>query len=192
MLLSWATFSFKWFYLFIFGRAGSPLPHGLFSSRGGQGLLSTCRRVGFSLWGLLLFWSMDSRVHRLQQFSTWAQQLWLPGSRAQAQQLWRTDLEAPWHAGSSWIRDQTHVSCIGRWILYHWATREAPQTGFMSGNSRLPLEAGLCPSCLHLPRAWHVTQSQLMLVSISFSSSISINDIDCPRARWGAWLLVGN
>ena len=125
MLLSWATFSFKWFYLFIFGRAGSPLPHGLFSSSGGQGLLSTCRRVGFSLWGLLLFWSMDSRVHRLQQFSTWAQQLWLPGSRAQAQQLWRTDLEAPWHAGSSWIRDQTHVSCIGRWILYHWATREA-------------------------------------------------------------------
>ena len=27
--------------------------------------------------------------------------------------------------GSSWTRDQTHISCIGRWILYHWATREA-------------------------------------------------------------------
>ena len=27
--------------------------------------------------------------------------------------------------GSSWPRDQTHVSCIGRWILYYWATREA-------------------------------------------------------------------
>ena len=26
---------------------------------------------------------------------------------------------------SSWPRDQTHVSCIGRQILYHWATREA-------------------------------------------------------------------
>ena len=29
--------------------------------------------------------------------------------------------------GSSWPRDQTHiscVSCIGRWILYHWAIRE--------------------------------------------------------------------
>ena len=25
--------------------------------------------------------------------------------------------------GYSWPRDQTHVSCIGRWILYHWATR---------------------------------------------------------------------
>ena len=27
---------------------------------------------------------------------------------------------------SSWPRDQTCVSCIGRWILYHWATWEAP------------------------------------------------------------------
>ena len=28
--------------------------------------------------------------------------------------------------GSSLPRDWTPVSCIGRWILYHWATREAP------------------------------------------------------------------
>ena len=28
--------------------------------------------------------------------------------------------------GSSQPRDQTHISCIGRQILYHWATREAP------------------------------------------------------------------
>ena len=27
--------------------------------------------------------------------------------------------------GSSQPRHQTNVSCIGRWILYHWATREA-------------------------------------------------------------------
>ena len=27
---------------------------------------------------------------------------------------------------SAQIRDWTHVSCIGRWILYHWAIREAP------------------------------------------------------------------
>ena len=27
---------------------------------------------------------------------------------------------------SSWIRDRTRVSCIGRQILYHGATREAP------------------------------------------------------------------
>ena len=29
--------------------------------------------------------------------------------------------------GSSQTRDQTHVSLFGRWILYHWATREAPK-----------------------------------------------------------------
>ena len=30
---------------------------------------------------------------------------------------------------SSRPRDQTHVSYIGRWILYHWATREANSHG---------------------------------------------------------------
>ena len=25
----------------------------------------------------------------------------------------------------SWPRDRTHVSCLGKWILYQWATREA-------------------------------------------------------------------
>ena len=29
--------------------------------------------------------------------------------------------------GSSQTRDRTHVSCFGRWILYHWTTREALQ-----------------------------------------------------------------
>ena len=32
--------------------------------------------------------------------------------------------------GSSLCSAQTHVSCIGRWILYHWATWEA-QTSFL-------------------------------------------------------------
>ena len=27
--------------------------------------------------------------------------------------------------GSSWPRDRTHTSYIGRWLLYHWATGEA-------------------------------------------------------------------
>ena len=27
--------------------------------------------------------------------------------------------------GSSWARDQIQVSCVGKWILNHWATREA-------------------------------------------------------------------
>ena len=32
----------------------------------------------------------------------------------------------PSSRGSSWPRNQTCVSCIGRQILYHYATREAP------------------------------------------------------------------
>ena len=34
--------------------------------------------------------------------------------------------------GSSWPRDQTHISCIGKRILYHWGTREAPKQGTLS------------------------------------------------------------
>ena len=32
----------------------------------------------------------------------------------------------PWHVGSSWTRARTHVPCIGKQILNHCATREAP------------------------------------------------------------------
>ena len=56
--------------------------------------------------GPLLLWSMGFRVHRLQQ-------LQFEGSVLVA------GLVASQHVGSSQIRDQTHVSCIGRWILYH-------------------------------------------------------------------------
>ena len=45
---------------------------------------------------------------------------------AQAQQSWLTGPVAPRHAGSSQTRAQTHVPCIGRQILNHCATREAP------------------------------------------------------------------
>ena len=41
------------------------------------------------------------------------------------------NLVTPWHVGSSWIRDPTCVSSIGRWILYHWAIREAPNSIFI-------------------------------------------------------------
>ena len=43
---------------------------------------------------------------------------------AQAQELWCMGLVALQHVESSQIRDWTHVPSIGRWILYHWTTRE--------------------------------------------------------------------
>ena len=66
-------------------------------------LYSWC--MGFSSQWLLLFQSTDFTAHGLN----------------------RRGLVAPWHVGSSWIRDRTHVSCTGRQILYQWATREAPE-----------------------------------------------------------------
>ena len=64
------------------------------------GLVAVC---GLSGWGaqalhpgrLLLFWSMSTSVHGLQE-------------------LWPMSLFSPWHVGSSWTRDQIHVSCIDR------------------------------------------------------------------------------
>ena len=55
-------------------------------------------------------------------------------SRAQAQSLWFRSLVALWHVGSSRTRNRTRVSCIGRWILYHWATGEAQKFCFFKWN----------------------------------------------------------
>ena len=84
--------------------------------------------TGFSLRWLLLLQSTGSRHVGFSSCGTWAQQLWLAGSRVKAQQLWRTGLVAPQHVGSSWTRDQTHVPCVGRWILNHCATGEVPSS----------------------------------------------------------------
>ena len=45
----------------------------------------------------------------------------------QARILERVAISFSW--GSSQPRDRTHVSCIGRWVLYCWASREARQRG---------------------------------------------------------------
>ena len=80
---------------------------------------SSLQCAGFSLQWLLLLWSTGSRRTGFSSCGTRAQQLWLMGSRAQAQKLWRTGLVAPWHVGSSQTRARTRVPCIGRQILNH-------------------------------------------------------------------------
>ena len=41
-----------------------------------------------------------------------------------SQEYWRR-LPFPFQWDLPWPRDWTRVFCIGRWILYHWATKEA-------------------------------------------------------------------
>ena len=60
--------------------------------------------------------------------SQWALLRWRAVSRARGRQSWwRTGLAAAQHVGSSQTRDGTHIPCTGSWILYHWASREAPE-----------------------------------------------------------------
>ena len=97
---------------------------GLFSSCGERGLLSSCSAQPSLCSGFSCCGAQASGYAGFSSCGTWAQQLQLPGSRAQAQYLCNTGLVALRHVGSSWNRDRTRVSCIGRRILYHWATRE--------------------------------------------------------------------
>ena len=86
-------------------------------------------------WGLLIvaaFSCCGARALECTGFSSymWAQQLRFPGSRSWGQQLWCMALVSPQRVGSSRIRDQACVSCIGRRILNHWMTREIPEAIF--------------------------------------------------------------
>ena len=96
-----------------------------------SGGYSSLRCSGFSLRWLLLLRSTGSRWEASVVAALWAQQLWLAGSGAQAQQLRCTRLVAPRHVGSSRTRARTRVPCIGRRILNHCTTREALLVGLL-------------------------------------------------------------
>ena len=109
------------FNLFIFVCTGCLLLCAWAFSSCGEGGYSSLQCAGFSLQWLLLLQSM--------------------GSRVQAQELWCTGLVAPRHVGSSRTRARTRVPCIGRWILNHCATKEAPaMMSFVSTNPVLPVK----------------------------------------------------
>ena len=80
-------------FLFIFGCVGSLWLCAGFLMGLSRGY-SLLRWAGFSLRWLLLLRSTGSRHMGFSSCGTRAQQLWLVGSRAQAQQLWRTGLVA--------------------------------------------------------------------------------------------------
>ena len=112
--------------VFIAARRLSPVAvHGL-SLVAVSGGYSSLQCAGFSLQWLLLLQSTGSRHTGFSSCGTWAQQLWLAGSRVLAQQLWSTGLVALWHVGSSPTRARTRVPCIGRQTLNHCTTREVP------------------------------------------------------------------
>ena len=90
--------------------------------------------------------------------------------------------------GSSWPRDWIHISCVGRWILYHWVSREAclplcqglliPRTGDILGLR----------SCL-IPRDFpqlYLTKtapsfSQVLLSFLLIDRSRGVKLFKCPE-----------
>ena len=107
-------------YSFIFGCAGSLLLHRHFSSCGKHGAtpswgalvshcsgFSCCRTEAPGHLGItavacgLRSCRSQTLEHRLNSYGSWM------------------GLVTPRQVESSWIRDQSCVSCIGRWILYH-------------------------------------------------------------------------
>ena len=96
----------KFIYLFIYGCVGSSFLC--------EGFLQL-RQVGATLHRCA--WA--SHCHGLSRCGAQAPD-------TQAQQLWLTGPAAPRHVGSSQTRARTRVPCIGRRILNHCTTREAP------------------------------------------------------------------
>ena len=126
-----------------------------------------CVGSSFLCEGFLQLRQVEATLHRSAQASHY-RGLSCCGAQApdvQAQQLWLTGLVAPRHVGSSQTRARTHVPCIGRQILNHCATREAPIFLFLVVAFLLCLEKFL----QHLLKAGLV-----VLNSFSFCLSVKL------------------
>ena len=112
-------------YLFIFGCAGSSLLHEVFSSYREWELHSSCGGWASycGLRCLLLLQNRSSRVcssqlleYRLNRCGGWAQLLWSTWDLCR-KEYW-SGLPFPFCREFSQLRDETCVSCIGKWIFF--------------------------------------------------------------------------
>ena len=74
--------------------------------------------------------------------------------------------------GSSWPRDRTHVSCIGRQILYHWVTWEALFEIYVNENHSVVYDS-LWPHGLYSP--WNSPGQNIGMGSCSLLQGIFPN-----------------
>ena len=86
------------------------------------GLLGLCYCVGF-----LQLWQVGATLYL---WYTGFSLLWLLLLRSVGSVVAAHGLIAPWDVESFWTKDWTYIPCIGRWILNHWTTREAPACDF--------------------------------------------------------------
>ena len=85
--------------------------------------------------------------------------------------------------GSSWPRDQTHlsrISCLGRWILYHWASWEAPKNAsvqFSSVQSLSHVQLFATPWTAARQASLSITNSRNPLKPMSIESVMPSNHL---------------
>jgi len=72
------------------------------------------------------------------------------GARALENRLSSCGTWVLWYVESSRTRDRTRVSNTGKWILYHWATREALHCHFSMHCSPVDSQHHICRNCLRI------------------------------------------
>ena len=87
----------------------------------------------------------------------------------------------PSFRGSSRPRDQSQVSCIGRWILSRWATREAPPEYLPAHKDDLRVL-----SLLILSHLWSAVFPRLWLFSLAFLLQKRAPSLRIPSSQWKA------
>ena len=80
----------------------------------------------------------------------WLLLLCSTGSKAQHCAFSSCGTRVLWYVESSRTRDRTRVSHIGKWILYHWATREALHCHFSIHWSPVDSQHRICRNCLRI------------------------------------------
>ena len=150
---------------------------GFFSTCGKWGPLSSCSAWVSHCGGFSFFRAQAVGLTGFSSCSSWA-----PEHRLNSCDIWALLLRSMWDLPRS--RIWTRVSCIGRWSVYQWATREA--LFYILNGSIVDLsEKAMAPDSstlawkIHGRRSWWaavygVAQSQTRLKRLSSSSVVSV------------------
>ena len=126
MCLSFILFYFFNIYIFYFFKVFGCVGSSLWNAGSFVVALRLLSISGLRVFSLQL-WRAGSRVRGLCS-------LWHVGSLVEVCGLSSCGMRAQLLCGmwdlSSQTKDRAHVPFIGRWILYHWTTREIPMWSF--------------------------------------------------------------
>ena len=108
-------------------------------------------------------------LSRVRFFATpWTVARQAPPCMGFSRQEYWSGLAIPFFRGSSWPRDQTCISCIGRRILYYWASWEVHDAYLLQTHNSICTCWSLC---LPAPLDWVIVGTSLLGAALTWSSS---------------------